>query len=255
MLNRAVQLDPEFVDAYGWLAFAQHQAYQDGQAGPPTLRSAISNASQALSRDPNALIAIRALSYIQHSAGREIEGLVAARRALEANPDDLDAVAGAAHAYFRTGLYDRAIPLYRKALAGDPDSREFRTQLARMYLFLGEYEKGIEVISPLPPSQVGPFGMLLYAETGQNRQGYRSPPIQLEEESERSLTSYFGGCVLAAAGDPTGATKVWTEGARHLEARLERHENPYTRIFSCPAVRKTRKTGAGALPPGAVARP
>ena len=85
MLNRAVQLDPEFVDAYGWLAFAQHQAYQDGRAGPPNLRSAISNASQALSRDPNALIAIRALSYIQHSAGREIEALVAARRALEAN--------------------------------------------------------------------------------------------------------------------------------------------------------------------------
>jgi DNA-binding winged helix-turn-helix (wHTH) protein/TolB-like protein/Tfp pilus assembly protein PilF len=232
MLNRAVQLDPEFVDAYGWLAFAQHQAYQDGHAGPPNLRSAISNASQALSRDPNALIAIRALSYIQHSAGREIEALVAARRALEANPDDLDAVAGAAHAYFRTGLYDRAIPLYRKALAGDPNSREFRRQLARMYLFLGEYEKGIEVISPLSLSQVGPFGMLLYAETGQTgkaievlRSSWKRNP------NGHMIWSYFGGCVLAAAGDVTGATKVWTEGARNLEARLERHENPYTRSF------------------------
>jgi DNA-binding winged helix-turn-helix (wHTH) protein/TolB-like protein/Flp pilus assembly protein TadD len=227
MLGRAVQLDPGFVDAYGWLAFAQHQAYQDGLAGPATLRSAISNASQALSRDPNALIAIRALSYIQHSAGREIEGLVAARRALESNPDDLDTVAGAAHAYFRTGLYDRAIPLYRKALAGDPSSREFRRQLARMYLYLGEYEKGIEVISPLPTSQAGPFGLLLYAETRRIDKA-----IEVVRSSrEENLLSYVGGCVLAAAGDPTGAAKVWTEGARHAEALLERHDNPYPHAF------------------------
>ena len=227
MLSRAVQLDPEFVDAYGCLAFVQHQAYQDGQAGPPTLRSAISNATQALSRDPNALIAIRALSYIQHSAGREIEGLVAARRALEANPDDLDAVAGAAHAYFRTGLYDRAIPLYRKALAGDPDSREFRTQLARMYLHLREYEKGIEVISPLSSRQVGPFGLLLYAETGRIDKAVEV----VRSSREENLLSYVGGCVLAAAGDPTGAAKVWTEGARLAEALLERHDNPYPHAF------------------------
>ena len=43
----------------------------------------------------------------------------------------------------------------------------FAVSLARMYLFLGQYKKGIEVISPVPLSQAGTFGMLLYAETGQ----------------------------------------------------------------------------------------
>ena len=167
MLHRAVQLDPGFADAYGWLALAQLRTYNLRLAGPETLRKAISNANQALSKDPNAPIAIRALAHIHHATGREVEGLLMARRDLESSPDDLDAIAAAAEAYFRNGLYDRAIPLYEKALAGEPTSVEFRSQLARMYLFLGEYKNGIEVISPLPLSQAGLFGMLLYAETGQ----------------------------------------------------------------------------------------
>ena len=123
LLNRAVQLDPAFADAYGWLALAQVRMYNLWLAGPETLRNAISNANQALSRDPNSSIAIRALVHIQHATGREVEGLLMARRALENNPDDLDAIAAAAEAYFRNGLYDRAIPLYEKALAGGTGQR------------------------------------------------------------------------------------------------------------------------------------
>jgi tetratricopeptide (TPR) repeat protein len=133
LLERAVQIDPTFADAYGWLAFALHRA--DGRGA---FREAISNASRALSMDPNSLIAIRALAHIQHVAGRAVEGLLMAKRALDTNPDDLDATAAAAEAYFRTGLSERAIPLYTKALRWEPESREFRTQLARIYFFLGE---------------------------------------------------------------------------------------------------------------------
>ncbi len=150
LLHRAVQLDPAFADAYGWLALAQVRTYNLWLAGPETLRNAISNANQALSRDPNSSIAIRALVHIQHATGREVEGLLMARRALENNPDDLDAIAAAAEAYFRNGLYDRAIPLYEKALAGEPANVDFRSQMARMYLYLGQHKKGIEVISPVP---------------------------------------------------------------------------------------------------------
>ena len=116
MLQRAVELDPGFADAYGWLALTQLRTYNARARGPETLRKAISNANQALSRDPNAFIAIRALTHISHATGREVEGLLMARRALESSPEDLDAIAAAAEAYFRTGLYDRAMPLYEKAL-------------------------------------------------------------------------------------------------------------------------------------------
>ncbi len=83
LLHRAVQLDPAFADAYGWLALAQVRTYNLWLAGPESLRNAISNGNQALSRDPNSSIAIRALVHIQHATGREVEGLLMARRALE----------------------------------------------------------------------------------------------------------------------------------------------------------------------------
>ena len=153
-----------------------------------------------------------------------------ARRALENNPDDLDAIAAAAEAYFRNGLYDRAIPLYEKALAGEPASVEFRSQMARMYLFLGQYKKGIEVISPLPLSQAGLFGMLLYAETGQ-----MAKAVEIARgDSGRipyGFDAYMRGYVLAAAGDHAGANEIWTKGVRRRRglARQER-ESGGTRV-------------------------
>ena len=230
MLQRAVQLDPGFADAYGWLALAQLRTYNAGRGGPETLRKAISNANQALSKDPNASIAIRALAHISHATGREVEGLLMARRALESSPDDLDAIAAAAEAYFRTGLYDRAMPLYEKALAGEPTSIDFRSQMARMYLYLGQHKKGIEVISPLPLSQAGIFGMLLYAETGQMAKAVeiaRGDPSR----PPYGFAAYMRGYVLVAAGDQAGAKEMWAKGVRYGEALLARNENPMTRVL------------------------
>jgi DNA-binding winged helix-turn-helix (wHTH) protein/TolB-like protein/Tfp pilus assembly protein PilF len=231
MLQRAVQLDPGFADAYGWLALAEFHTHNAGRGGPETLRKAISNANRALSIDPNASIAIRALAHISHATGREVEGLLMARRALESSPDDLDAVAAAAEAYFRAGLYDRALPLYEKALAGEPGSLDFRSQMARIYLYLGQHKKGIDLISPLPLSQVGIFGMLLYAETGQMD---KAVAIAREEPGPRGhygFAAYMRGSVLAAAGDKAGAREMWTKAARNGEILLAAHENSMTRVL------------------------
>jgi TolB-like protein/Tfp pilus assembly protein PilF len=241
MLQRAVQLDPDFADAYGWLALAQVRSYHRRLAGPETLRRAISSANQALSKDPNASIAIRALAHIHHATGGEVEGLLMARRALESNPDDLDAIAAAAEAYFRTGLYDRALPLYEKAFAGEPTSIGFRSQMARMYLYLGQYKNASEVISPLPLSQAGMFGMLLYAETGQMAKAVEIARGGVEiargdigwgmsvgfspVRPPYGFDAYMRGNVLAAAGDHAGAKEIWTEGVRYGEALLAKNEN------------------------------
>jgi TolB-like protein/Tfp pilus assembly protein PilF len=230
MLQRAIQLDPGFADAYGWLALAQLRTYNAGHGGPEILRTAISNANQSLSKDPNASIAIRALTHISHATGREVEGLLMARRALESSPDDLDAIVAAAEAYFRTGLYDRAIPLYEKALAGEPGSLDFRSQMARMYLYLGQHQKGIEVISPLPLSQAGIFGMLLYAETGQMA---KAVEIARGDSSQPPyvFAAYMRGYVLVAAGDQAGAKEIWAKGVRYGEALLATNENPMSRVL------------------------
>ncbi|MGH9674863.1 MAG: tetratricopeptide repeat protein [Bryobacteraceae bacterium] len=230
MLQRAVQLDPGFADAYGWLALNQLRSYHAMGARTETIRKAISNANQALAKNPNSSIAIRALVHLQHQTGRAVEGLHLARRALESDPDDLDVIAAAAEAYFRTGLYDRAIPLYENALAGEPNSIEFRSQLARMYLFLGQYKNGIDVISSVPLSQACCFGMLLYAETGQMD---KAVEIATGDPSRTPLgfTAYIRGYVLAAAGDGAGATAMWSKAVRHTEALLAKNENAGARVL------------------------
>jgi DNA-binding winged helix-turn-helix (wHTH) protein/TolB-like protein/Flp pilus assembly protein TadD len=225
ILQKAVQLDPEFADAYGWLALAQIRTYWEQRAGRETLRRAISNANQALSRDPNSPIAARALAHIQHETGRPVEGLLLARRVLEKHPDDLDAISAAAEAYFRTGLYDRAIPLYEKALSAEPTSIEFRSQLARMYLFLGQHKNGIGVISPLPLSQACCFGMLLYLETGQVDKAVK---IARGDPSRppHGFAAYIRGYVLAASGDLAGARAIWSSGLRSGQTALANNDNP-----------------------------
>jgi TolB-like protein/DNA-binding winged helix-turn-helix (wHTH) protein/Flp pilus assembly protein TadD len=231
LLQRAVQLEPGFADTYGRLALAQLRTYELWLAGPEALRKAISNANQALSRDPKSAIAIRALAHIQHTTGRPVEGLLMARRALAEHPDDLDAIAAAAETYFRTGLYDRAIPLFEKALAGEPTSSEFRSQLARLHLFRGQYQKGVQVISPLPLRQVGVFGMLLYAETGQMA---KAVAIALGDPQETPIgfTAYIRGVVLAAAGDRNRANEMWAKAVRHDDELLARNENPWGRVLT-----------------------
>jgi TolB-like protein/Tfp pilus assembly protein PilF len=248
MLQRAVQLDPEFADAYGWLALAQARTYVIRLAGAETLRKAISNANQALSKDPNAAIATRALANIHHATGREVEGLLLARRALENSPDDLDAIAAAAEAYFWTGLYDRAIPLYEKAFAGEPTSVVFRSQMARMYLYLGQHKNASEVISPLPLSQAGLFGMLLYAETGQMAKAVEIAHGPVEDgraDSSRppyGFDAYMRGNVLAAAGDQAGAKEVWTQGVRCGEALLAKNDNGMARALDAMIYAKLGRT-------------
>jgi len=229
LLDRAIRLDPGFAEAYGWLAFIQHRAYHAGMGGSGTLRAAISNATQSLARDPDNLTAMRALAHIQHSAGRAVEGLVMARRALENNPDDLDAAAAAAEAYFRTGLYERAIPLYERALAGEPENSEFRRQLARMYLFLGEYEQGSAIISQLPLNEIGPFGMLLYAETEPIEKTALVVRSVLQSYPNNPFSAFIGGYLLAEAGNATAAMEIWTQNARRTEHLLKLHENPHAR--------------------------
>lgn len=231
MLERAVRLDPGYADAYAWLALAQLQTYNLWRSGPETLRKAISNANLALSKDPNAASAVRALVHIHHATGREVEALVLARRALENSPDDLDAMAAAAEAYFRNGLYDRAIPLFERALAGEPASREIRSQLARMYLYLGQEKRGLEVISPLPVGQAGYFGMLLYAESGQ-----MGKAVEIARAGSTGVAygfrAYLEGHVLAAAGDHAGAREKWTRAVRSAEVLLNEHEHPGARAIT-----------------------
>jgi tetratricopeptide (TPR) repeat protein len=98
--------------------------------------------------------------------------------------------------------------------------------LVRIHLFRGDYEKGLDVISALPPSQAGTFGMLLYAETGQKDRALESLS---DADTLNGFSAYMRGCVQAAAGDVRGARETWTDSASRGEDLIARSDNPFTR--------------------------
>jgi tetratricopeptide (TPR) repeat protein len=90
---------------------------------------------------------------------------------------------------------------------------------------LGQHKNGIEIISTLPLSQVGVFGMLLYAETGRMAEAVE---IARGDASRTpyGFHAYIRGYVLAAAGDHAGAKDIWTRGVHYAEALRAKSENP-----------------------------
>lgn len=224
VLEQAVAADSSLAEAYGLLSYIHARRYNAALAGKESLRSAVSYANQALARDPRSPTAMRALVDVHHLSGRSIEALVMARAALEADPQGVDTIAAAAEAYFRNGLYEGAIPLYQKALTAEPENRAFRGQLVRMHLFLKDQASGLELISSLPPSAVGQWGMLLFAEAGMMDKAMEVARTDPETQLV-GLFGFFRGSVFAEGGDTAAAIEIWRKGIELAEPRSREYDN------------------------------
>ena len=226
VLEEAIAADPSVADAYGLLSYIHVRRYNQALSGTDSLRSAISFANQALSKDPESPPAMRALVDVHHLTDRPVEALLMAQTAIKKDPTGVHTIAAAAEAYFRAGLYERAIPLYQRALAAEPENRAFRGQLVRMHLFLKNHAEGLELISSLAPSAVGQWGMLLFAEVGMMDKAVEVARTDPETQLI-GLFGFFRGCVLAEAGDEPGAVKIWQDAVRLGEARSRDYDNSF----------------------------
>ncbi len=141
MFDRAIQLDPDFAEAYAWRGRAAYDEFKGGRGDRSTLDAALADANHALQIQPDLASARNTLINIYHSTGQYEEGLKQGKLALETSPNDLDAIEGSALAYFRAGMINKAIPLYERAVTADPTDPEMRSDLARSYLLVGESQK------------------------------------------------------------------------------------------------------------------
>jgi len=228
LFDRAIQLDPNFADAYAWRGLVIYQQFHNGRGDRATLDNALADANRALQIDPNIITARRTLINIYHSTGQYEEGLKQGKVALQINGDDLDAIEGAALAYFRVGILNKAIPLYQRAVAVDPTDAGIREELARCFLHTGEYQKGLDVLSPiLAQSQRGRWmEMLNYKGLRQFDKAIEIGKIETSKDDPDSDVALMDfGEILEAAGKPDQARVVWAEGARRQEAKIAAFEN------------------------------
>jgi tetratricopeptide (TPR) repeat protein len=236
MFERAVQLDPNFADAYAWLSLTLTEQFGAGLGDRKTLDDAIAQANKALEIDPQLIVARRALIQLYRYVSKTSEGLMQARLALATDPNDVDAIAAAAFAYFEAGMPDKSIPLYEKALNADPSNTDVRNRLARSYLYARAYQKGLDVLAPmLAQNQGGEWmAMQCYWSLKQYDKAIAMGDRLLKSDPKKTFPLVGGldfGKLLKEVGQVERARAVWREGIASGEAQLAIIENVRTRVW------------------------
>ena len=143
----AVALDPDFADAWDWLAYAyNHAATAVGYLSPhvayPKARVA---ALRALEIDPQLATAISILGYIRAVYDWDWAGAVAdMRMAISLDPDDSGTVWSLAHVLALLGRHDEAISLTTEFANRGADIGRRHQEVANRLYDAGRYDEALE---------------------------------------------------------------------------------------------------------------
>ncbi|XWN31072.1 MAG: hypothetical protein ROR55_27070 [Devosia sp.] len=120
-LDRAIQTDPDYAEAWAMRAWLYNDAarynYVPEEEVQGSYLDGLEAASEALELDPSNVLALKAISSIQHHMGHYAEGERFARRALQINPNDPDTLAQLGWRLAVRGHFDQGIPYLERAIA------------------------------------------------------------------------------------------------------------------------------------------
>jgi len=146
--RRAIELDPNFAEAYAALALTYLDDWRRrwGVSRKEAISQAIDLAQKAIQIDPSVPQAHFALGYIYlyvHK-GHDL-AIEEAKKALALDPNYADGYALLSSAYFFSGHPEKALPLDRKAMRLNPASSFlYFVHLGRSYYFQQHYEQALE---------------------------------------------------------------------------------------------------------------
>jgi len=146
--RRAIELDPNFAQAYASLALSYLDDWRRhwGVSREESISQAVMLAQKAIQIDPSNPQAHFALGfiylYVHKGHDRAIE---AAKKVLELDPNYADGYALLSSAYFFAGHPEKSLPLDRKAMRLNPASSFlYFVHLGRSYYFQKQYEQALE---------------------------------------------------------------------------------------------------------------
>jgi len=146
--RRAIELDPNFAEAYAALALTYLDDWRRrwGISREMAISQAIDLAQKAIEIDPSVPQAHFALGYVYlyvHQ-GHEL-AIEEAKKALALDPNYADGYALLSSAYFFSGYPEKALPLDRKAMRLNPASSFlYFVHLGRSYYFQKHYTEALE---------------------------------------------------------------------------------------------------------------
>jgi adenylate cyclase len=150
LLGQAIDLEPEFANAYALLALCHAQIGQHGWVQPVRKAYETSRriAEKAVRVGPSSPEANHALAYVLSWVGEAERAVTVARRAIDLNPNYAEAQSVLGLALVFCGDLEGSLAACRRAQRGNPrDSRGswLYDAMGHAYFMLGDYEQAIEV--------------------------------------------------------------------------------------------------------------
>ena len=163
LLEHAISLDKNFVDAYALLArFYAFQGANFVDNANENLKRAEITAQKAVSINPQSAGALMAMSAAYGVGGREQEAIRAARKAVVLAPNNGDAWQALGYSYYYAGLNELAAQAYRRLVGLNATALQPHWMLARMLLYSGKADEGEQELRPVVARNPDQFKALAY---------------------------------------------------------------------------------------------
>jgi TolB-like protein len=146
LFEHAIDLDPNYADAYAALAYSHYAAVISGWAefSEDELKQAEELALKALALDPATTRAYNVLAQTELYRKHYDLALAQIERALEVNPNDVESYANRGSILVWAGRATEALPWLEGALRFDPADGFAAARLCMAYYLLGRYAEAID---------------------------------------------------------------------------------------------------------------
>ena len=155
-LEQAIVIDPNYVDAWGWLAFLYMDEHRHGWNSRPAMYDALERALETgrkgVELDPRNQIAHGGLALVHFERRERDMALVEAKQALVLNPNSAVWTGYLGTFIALAGNWEEGVPLVKKAKALDPYTPgSFQIVFFLDHFRKGEYEKALAQTQKMDP--------------------------------------------------------------------------------------------------------
>jgi len=148
VLNKAINLDPDFAAAYALLGWVHSREWTQGWSqGPRPLRRAQELAQKAIALDESLPAGYTILGEIYLHKRRHARAIAVQQKAIALSPNDAEGIASLAGILTWAGRPQETVELIKKAMRLNPlYPAEYLWNLGHAYYLMGRYEEAIEVL-------------------------------------------------------------------------------------------------------------